>query len=158
MRLNFSFLWKFLVGFVIIILFFISIFAAFRDKKNGPSQTGGKKIIENSIKVSAISGTLEVNNFTDNVVRETADSLVLAETKDYIINYFKKDKAFVVLLLSEPLRNSREEAGKMLKKRLGIPEAQICRLNLSVVVPYDVSSKFSGRNLGLGFCLSSEEL
>ncbi len=146
---------KILVVLIVVVLFSYSLLKIFQgggDVGQGSVPSG------DTIEVPALSGTIKVKDFTENPLSQTVDILTLAETADYKIVYFKADQSFLINLFSQPLLEARDEAQKVFLEKLGIETAEACRLNITVAVPYDISPEFSGRNLGLGFCLQGEEL
>jgi len=149
---------KFIFIFFVIGLFAYSIFIAYKYSQRQANINDGEYLGESGLEISAISGKIRTKDFFRQAMDETELNLLLADTGDYRVTYYKRENAFVVTLLTLPLRRTREKAEGFLKAELGVDERQLCRLKISVDVPYEVNPSFSGRNLGLGFCLDSEDL
>lgn len=68
------------------------------------------------------------------------------------------DGSFGVVLLAEPLGQSRLDAQSDLLQRLGISQDQACQLIYRVTVAPWVNAVYAGQNLGFTFCISSVRL
>lgn len=69
------------------------------------------------------------------------------------VQYNGLNAEFIVTLNQEPLRQVRDLAEQFLLSTLGITQSELCRLNVTVGVPYNVNPQFSSyQNLGLGSC------
>ncbi len=75
-----------------------------------------------------------------------------AAAPPYNILYVAADQSFTIALTREPLRDSRLGAEHALQASLGIPQADMCSLRYTVLVPYSVNQFYSGQNLGFSFC------
>lgn len=95
-------------------------------------------------------GTHEFYFVTDN--QETQ-----GDNAEYDILY-GTDSSITIGLLKEPLGQSRADAEAKLRSVLGIPDAQICSLKVSVQVPYSINQFYAGQNLGLSFCRGATKL
>jgi len=149
---------KFVFIIFILGLFAYSIFVAYKYSRRQANISDGEYLGESGLEISALSGKIRTKDFSRQAIDETEINLLLADTSDYRVVYYKQENAFVITLLSLPLEQSRKKAGEFLKSELGVDERQLCRLKISVDVPYEVNPSFSGRNLGLGVCLDSEDL
>lgn len=109
----------------------------------------------NSKTIQTSQGPLNVQDYTQHPVQTTNDLIVLAQSNEYQISNFKTDSSFLITLLSKPLSQARVDAQNTLLKDLNITQAQACTINISVKVPNDVDSTFSGHDLGLSFCPNS---
>lgn len=78
-------------------------------------------------------------------------NVFLAEEAAYHIQYFSRDKAFNITLLDFNLLKSRVAAQEKLLQLLGVSEEDLCKLNIYVGVPFNVSEDLAGQNLGLSF-------
>ncbi len=77
-------------------------------------------------------------------------------TPPYQILYYVPDDSYVISLLSTPVRDVRIEAETEFLSIVKLSKKEACTLKVLVSTPNDVSEKFSGRNLGLSFCMGSE--
>ncbi len=68
------------------------------------------------------------------------------------------DGSFAVGLEAEPLGETRRQAEQYLLSLLGVPEAELCQLNVYVGTTVYVNAFYSGKNLGLSFCPGSVQL
>lgn len=75
-----------------------------------------------------------------------------SEDAAYAITYFAHDQSFTLTLLKEPIGETRKAGEAELLSRLGIGEAEACRLRHSVLVPWWVNERYSGYNLDFSFC------
>lgn len=66
---------------------------------------------------------------------------------------------FLIVLVSEPLSQSRTDAENFLLEKLNVDKETLCTLNVFVAVPLDVNEFYGQyRNLGLSFCPDSVQL
>jgi hypothetical protein len=79
-------------------------------------------------------------------------------TSPYSIFYVNADQSFNVTLLQEPIKLVRQQAEQFLMQELGLSQSDMCRLNYSVLVPYDVNQVYAGKNLGFSFCPGATQL
>jgi hypothetical protein len=70
----------------------------------------------------------------------------------YMIQYDDRDQSFKVLLNKEPIARVRLQAEQYLMGKLGISQADMCRLRRDVGTVYNVNQVFSGKNLDFSFC------
>ncbi|MEA2701513.1 MAG: hypothetical protein QOE22_222 [Candidatus Parcubacteria bacterium] len=70
----------------------------------------------------------------------------------YLITYTKETGYFNIVLLSEPIGETRRAAEQFLKARLGLSEDEMCSINYSLGAPVWVNSTFAGVELGFSFC------
>lgn len=75
-----------------------------------------------------------------------------ADTSTFSISYDEKNASFGIVLLKEPLGETRLAAEAFLSSRLGISRAQLCSLNYYIGTPYWVNEQFSAHNLGFSLC------
>ena len=76
----------------------------------------------------------------------------------YEIYYYPERAFLLVSIQSEPVGVARELAEEDLLKILTVPRDELCKLNISVSVPWLVSERYGGRELGLSFCPGSVQL
>jgi hypothetical protein len=75
------------------------------------------------------------------------------ENDQFDILYGANQSYFLITLLTEPLGAARLAAEASLRSTLQLPDAELCKLNLTVGVPYGVNHMYSTyQNLGLSFC------
>jgi hypothetical protein len=75
------------------------------------------------------------------------------------IQYDEKNAEFLVVLVEEPLGESRKSAEDFLRNKLALTNADLCTLNVFVTVPFDVNEVYGQyTNLGLSFCPNSVPL
>lgn len=108
--------------------------------------------------------SLEVTRFLPpNITPSTAGDIYLAgeevgEKDLYKIAFYAPKQSFSIILLQEPLQNSRLQAEQFLIQKLAITEQDACRLLYFVSVPASVNAFYAGRNLGFSFCPGAEVL
>ena len=73
-------------------------------------------------------------------------------TTNFSITYEATDNYFNILLLNEPLGQSRNEAEQFLEGALGISADQLCSLNYSVGTVLSVNATYAGEELGFSNC------
>lgn len=74
------------------------------------------------------------------------------EEPPYVILYDEAAQFFNVTLLTEPIAETRRAAEQYLMQRLGVSQADLCRLKYMVTVPNKVNSFYAGESLGFSFC------
>lgn len=81
------------------------------------------------------------------------------EGYSFEIQYDETNAEFLVVLIEEPLGESRREAEDFLRNKLSLKDEELCKLNIFVAVPLDVNEVYSQYpNLGLSFCPSGVPL
>jgi|CXWL01.1.fsa_nt_gi hypothetical protein len=80
------------------------------------------------------------------------------ENPPYLIAFITDTHYFNILLLKEPLGESRKAVEKYLIEKLGISLEQMCNLNYSVGTPTSVNSVYASMNLGFSFCPKAVQL
>lgn len=108
---------------------------------------------EDVIKVKGRDGgEILVSNFYKYAVKTDENLVVIKEEPQYTIVHFPKDQGFIISLLSQPVKTSREIAEKRFLDALGITKEQTCMLRISLVIPRSVDYDLSGKNYHLSFC------
>ena len=79
-------------------------------------------------------------------------------TDSFSVSYSSNDNYFTLVILSEPIAESRKNAESFLMSRLGIGEQEMCQLHYSFSAPYWVNEFYAGRELGFSFCPGSVSL
>ena len=72
--------------------------------------------------------------------------------------YEERDQSFDVLLLAEPLRETRAKAEQYLALKLELTPAQLCSLNISVGTINAINGFYAGEELGLSVCPGAVQL
>lgn len=78
-----------------------------------------------------------------------------AQATGFRIVYDSRNQSFNVLILSEPLKDSRKAAEQFLIKSLGISQAGLCSLNVTVGTILSVNDTYAGQQLGFNGCPGS---
>ncbi|GEM_PF-1796837 len=81
-----------------------------------------------------------------------------ADSERYSISYDDQKQFFTVILLKEPLNESRLAAETFLIERLGISREELCLLNSYVGIPYWVNDRFADGTVGFSACPQSVRL
>lgn len=76
----------------------------------------------------------------------------------YAITYFASYDFYQISLNQEPLAEVRKTAEAELQTTLGVDNATLCGLEVSVRTKVDVSQFFAGQELGISFCPGSVAL
>ncbi len=76
----------------------------------------------------------------------------------YLVEYLKETDYFNIVLLQEPLRESRAAAENYLMQALGDTKKETCALHYTLSVPNSVNSSYAGINLGFSFCPGATKL
>jgi hypothetical protein len=87
----------------------------------------------------------------------TQDSSGNELNPDFSIVY-GTDSSVSIGLLAEPLSQARLHAEAMLRKLIPLTDAQLCALDVSVMVPASVSDVYAGTDVGLSFCPGAVKL
>ena len=103
--------------------------------------------------VSTQTGAVKVNNITKNPVETFSNyDVEFKKTGDYYLDYYAKDKLFVITLVNPDIQTARNKAEQDFLSTLQISQAQACQLNVQLGVPYSVNADKAGLNFGLSFC------
>ncbi len=94
---------------------------------------------------------------------DTGYQLLGSESEAYHVIYIPADDfgapaSFIVSIIQEPMGANRIAAESALRSLLKIANAQMCALDIQVVVSVSLSEAYAGRNLGLSFCPNSVRL
>lgn len=111
---------------------------------------------------------IRVNDFTKSAVQDKNNSGIkylagedengIIQNAPYVISSLEDDQSFTVSLFAQPIGKTRVRAEKDLISQLGITAQEMCRLRYVVLVPFDVSREYAGRNLGFSFCSGAAQL
>jgi hypothetical protein len=146
MQLQNKTLIKIIVVTVLAILFIFSVIKSLPQKSPKTDNSLQQIVIQGN------KGEVQLKNFYNQVKGQVGDTMVLAETQDFHVVYFKKDQTFLITLLSQPVSNARDLAENEFLKQLEVDIGQACSLKVTVRVPYSVDSDLSGKDYGLSFC------
>lgn len=105
--------------------------------------------------VTAHDFTLDTDVVVDPNVPDQYDlagGIYADQSTSYQIFYQTTDDYFGITLYKEPLKATRAAAELELKARLGISEADMCKLNYVVAPGPGVNEAYAGENLGFSFC------
>lgn len=146
MRIKNSTLYKMLGAAAIGALLIFSLYGIFNRPETNPLSQS------NTVTLPASGGDIKVNDFTRNPVQTATGAMEIAKTEQFNIVYFSEDQSFLITLTAKPLQEARDGAERSFLQKLGIREAEACRLKVSLTIPFDVDENLSGRNYGLSFC------
>lgn len=80
------------------------------------------------------------------------------EDSPYVITYQQQTNFFNIVLLKEPLKDSRAKAENYLAVVVGLSQDQMCALKYMVSTPQYVSDDYAGKDLKFSFCSGSTPL
>ena len=142
-----------------------------------PTTTGGvpETVVttpppKQGLAVGTIDGnTIVVNDFKNDTSTKTSSNIPQhyflsggtdpsATNASHSTFYLESDQSFNVTLLQEPIGQVRSQAETELIQKLGISQADMCRLRYWVGVPNFINSIYSGKNLGFSFCPGAAQL
>ncbi len=98
-------------------------------------------------------GVVEVKNFYNpsSTVGEDG-TIIIKQTPDYWFAYNPQDSSFWVAVSGTPFAVVRQAAEADFIVTLGVSQADACKLNVSVGVPYSAGNPLNGQSFPLGFC------
>lgn len=124
-------------------------------KPNVQTNVGGVP----TLTLRSLEGAMVVSDFTKNRgVASTTDGSFLTwlpDSEEYEVFYLPLNQSFTVVLLKEPIAETRRKATADMQATLGISGKEICNLVAEVTVPYFVNDFYSTKNLGFPGCLGS---
>lgn len=119
------------------------------DFENGTLQlstkSGTPKQINGSFTVRDVTEMSEDYNWM-------FESFETNETEMFDIYYDEVTGSLLVILDREPLELARALAMRRLESKLGLPSAELCDLNISVITNSYVSTVYAGYELGVADC------
>lgn len=71
---------------------------------------------------------------------------------DYHVLYFPEDSYFLISIFAEPIGANRLLAEAELRRRLKLPDEELCALNVDVFTTVEANESYAGMSLGLSFC------
>lgn len=88
---------------------------------------------------------------------ETTKVVLGAETDSFLIVYFAPDHVggqgqFILSINKEPFGDTRKRAEAALRSKLGLTNAELCKLSVVVSTNPGANDLYKGQNLGLSFC------
>lgn len=125
---------------------------------------GGTRVPPDMIRVTLSDGsTADVPDFTKTGQPEGASAVNGyqvggGDDEAFQILYYPEDNGFLISLLSEPLGENRLRAEDVLRGRLQLTDAELCKLNAQVATSITVNETYAGQNLGLSFCAGAVRL
>lgn len=118
------------------------------------SLSNGKVIMVKDFMAEAVPD--QNNKNTSYLAGEDAQGVVYGTP--YVIQFISTDNSFTIGLMQEPLRDWRGQAENDLMGKLGVTAKEMCALRYVVLVPFEVSEVYAGRNLGFSFCPGAAQL
>jgi len=120
-----------------------------------PSTAGGAEAVISygeipqgeRISMQTAQGVVSVKNFYKNVqqVDASASAIILASDPKYVLWYNRSDSSFEIALNQDFNAADGKNAKDNLLKILGITGQDLCKLKISVTVPYDNGQERSSR-------------
>lgn len=104
-----------------------------------------------TVTIGTPRGAVEVKNFYTTALYEDEASVVIAKTDSYFISYDTTTSSFWVAVTGKPFASFREAAEQAFLAALGARQADACKLDVSVGVPYAVDPA-GPSDLPLSFC------
>jgi hypothetical protein len=107
----------------------------------------------NKLSITTKQGDVKINDINKNPVQIFPNSDVeYKKTTDYTLDYYAKDKSFVITLTNSNIQMARNEAEADFLSTLKINKDEACQLNVQLGIPFSYSTNNSGINFGLSFC------
>lgn len=75
-----------------------------------------------------------------------------APAENFTITYLENERAFIIALTEEPLREAREDAEQFLLATLGVSRDALCSLNYFLSTDEYTNAQLAGANLKFSFC------
>jgi hypothetical protein len=148
----------------VLLVIAVSYFSLQRGEENTIDQTEtnvsfpeGTTVSEKDKIITMIErpGTLDVGDGTY-VLLGGNDT---TEVSSYHLLYYVYDNSYTLIFNKTPSLEVRTQAENDLIQYLDVHEKEeLCKMNISVFVPFDVDATLAGRNLGISFCKESIEV
>jgi hypothetical protein len=90
--------------------------------------------------------------------RESSTSVGEDRQPPFVIGFMPSTSYFNVVLLKKPLSISRANAENFLTKALDLTQTELCELNYTVSVPYNIDNTYTGQVFTFSTCPGSIEL
>jgi hypothetical protein len=175
---------KWLLGSLIVLLLGIGAWLyASRSEQSAPSGTDGTPSLPSSTTttdghstalsgptitlVTRTGGSIAVPDFTAGMTGYRLNTGTFysitnnQETQGLAAQYeitYGTDSSIAIALVKEPLSEARLAAESRLRDLLRLSDEEMCKLQVTVGVPYSTAQLFAGKNLGLSFCPGATEL
>lgn len=123
--------------------------------------TGGNAAVDDFTKSSTVASSsagFYLIAYPPVSPNENIDAAASSTPHDYEIYFLSDTGFFDILLLKEPIAETRRSAAKDLADRLGISSDALCTLKYEVNVAYFVNSFYSAKNLGFPGCQGATAL
>jgi len=107
-----------------------------------------------TITIGTSKGSVTINNFynTAAFISQDQQTVVIADTSNYVVTYNITGSDFGIILLSVPPGVAQQVAESGLLAALGISQQDACKLNVREWVSASVSSQYAGQVSPLSFC------
>jgi hypothetical protein len=76
----------------------------------------------------------------------------------YQIGYYAPDQSYTISLLTLPLKATRIEAEQNFLQTTKLSKEEACKERVMVATPFEISTEYSGKDLGMSFCPGSVTL
>lgn len=97
-------------------------------------------------------GSIVKNFYNEDKKVSPKGDVIITETSNYTIFYFKADDSFLISITTSPFEDIRSIAEEDLLQQLEIDEDKACRLNTATTTPAFVNPDEAGINWPLTFC------
>lgn len=109
--------------------------------------------------IGTAGGTVQVNNFYTFGVGVGDDGIiVIKSTSTYWFTYDPASGSFWIAVAGVPFDTIRAAAESDFLTTLGVNQADACKLDVSVGVPYSVGNPLDGQSFPLSFCPTTIKL
>lgn len=130
------------------------------DQDTGNISDAGRVSKKQSISLATIDGeSVTVPDFLNDpeTIKDTVNPDYyrmgdVTPNSPYLISYISPTQYFDIVLLQEPIGESRRLVEQYLKQYLGISENDLCLIKYMIGVPSHVNTSYGGRSLGFSFC------
>jgi len=109
---------------------------------------------EQYLSLGTANGIVRANNFyaASSTQVGTDGVLIIKQTPDYWFTYDPSDSSFWIAISGAPFATVRAAAEQDFLATLGVSQADACKLDLSVGVPYSAGNPMNGQSLPPSFC------
>jgi hypothetical protein len=105
-----------------------------------------------TITIGTSQGGVTMNNFYKIGTDFDSSEIIVTSTPQFEIDYVEDGNVFQVVVLQEPIADADKAGEAALLSILGIGKEDVCKLNASVVVPYNIDQTLGGKTYGLSLC------
>lgn len=109
---------------------------------------------EDDMVIRTTKGDVKLNKVYEEKIPGTEYDLsfTFRRNDDYSMNYFPKDKMFLIVIYNVDIGAGRAKAEADFLEILNVTKEQACLLNTDLKVPASVNSQAAGFDFGLSFC------